>query len=177
MLQLQVKPGPVALTPEVNEYIRERAARLDSFYDTILTCRVILDAPTGHHRQGGPFEVRIDLDVPGSVLAVTKQRADNLHVAVRQAFAAAERRLEDYARKQRGDVKTPETPPRGKISRIFPQDGYGFIATPDGREVYFHRNSVLADGFDRLAAGTEVRFAEEEGDKGPQASTVAPAGD
>ncbi len=177
MLQLQVKPGSVALTPEVNEYIRERAAHLDSLYDAILTCRVILDAPTGHHRQGGPFEVSIDLDVPGAVLVVNHQKADNLHVAIRQAFSAADRQLEDYARKQRGDVKTPETPPRGKISRIFHEDGYGFIATAGGREVYFHRNSVLGDGFGRLAAGVEVRFAEEEGDKGPQASTVTPAGE
>jgi ribosomal subunit interface protein len=173
MLQLQIKPTDIALTPEVEGYIRERAGRLDAYYDSILTCRVILEAPVGHHRKGGPFEVRIDLDVPGAVLALTRQSADDLHVAIRKAFEAAQRRLEDYARKQRGQVKVSEVPPRGRILRLFPQDGYGFLEAPDGHEVYFHQNSVLEPGFDTLAVGAEVRFVEEPGDEGPQASTVS----
>jgi cold shock CspA family protein len=60
--------------------------------------------------------------------------------------------------------------------RLYPgsafNEGYGFLMTPDGRELYFHRHSVLHDDFERLAVGTEVRFEEEEGEKGPQASTV-----
>jgi cold shock CspA family protein len=47
---------------------------------------------------------------------------------------------------------------------------------PGAREIYFHRDSVLHDAFDRLAIGTEVTFVEEEGKKGPQASTVKPVG-
>jgi cold shock CspA family protein len=59
------------------------------------------------------------------------------------------------------------------VSKLFPEQGYGFIETRAGAEVYFHRNSVLNHAFDRLTTGTEVRFVEEEGEKGPQASTVA----
>jgi cold shock CspA family protein len=62
------------------------------------------------------------------------------------------------------------------VSKLFPDEGYGFLETPDGREVYFHRNSVLGADFDRLSIGTEVRFAEEEGEKGLQASTVTVVG-
>jgi cold shock CspA family protein len=62
------------------------------------------------------------------------------------------------------------------VSKLFPDEGYGFIGTPDGREVYFHRDSVLHGGFDHLRIGTEVAFVEEEGKKGPQASTVKPVG-
>jgi len=80
--------------------------------------------------------------------------------------------LRDYARRQRGEVKTLETPPQAVVSQLFAAEGYGFLSTPDGRGIYFHRHSVLAPGFDQLAIGTEVRFAEELGDKGPQASTV-----
>jgi cold shock CspA family protein len=58
------------------------------------------------------------------------------------------------------------------VARIFPQDGYGFIATPEGRELYFHRNSVLEPGFDQLEVGTEVRFDEEMGEQGLQATSV-----
>jgi cold shock CspA family protein len=72
--------------------------------------------------------------------------------------------------------KVKATFPRGRVIRLFREEGYGFLETPDGREIYFHRNSVLHPGFDRLEIGTEVRFAEEEGEKGPQASTVAIVG-
>jgi cold shock CspA family protein len=55
---------------------------------------------------------------------------------------------------------------------LFSDRGYGFIATPEGREVYFHRNSVLGPGFDDCKLGDHVRFAEEQGALGPQASSV-----
>ena len=112
------------------------------------------------------------MTVPGAELVVTRQENEELQVAIRDAFNAAQRRLRDYARRQRGEVKTLETPPQAVVSQLFAAEGYGFLSTPDGRGIYFHRHSVLAPGFDQLAIGTEVRFAEELGDKGPQASTV-----
>jgi len=51
-------------------------------------------------------------------------------------------------------------------------EDYGFLKTPDGREIYFNKNSVLLPGFDRLEVGTEVLYAEEVGERGPQASRV-----
>jgi cold shock CspA family protein len=51
------------------------------------------------------------------------------------------------------------------------------LETADRREIYFHRSSVLDGGFDRLKIGVEVRFAEELGEEGPQASTVQPVGE
>jgi cold shock CspA family protein len=91
---------------------------------------------------------------------------------MRDAFDTARRKLEDYVRRRRQAVKAHEVPPHGRVSRLFPQEDYGFIETPDGREIYFHRHSVLHDAFERLQVGAEVTFAEEEGKKGPQASTV-----
>jgi cold shock CspA family protein len=93
-------------------------------------------------------------------------------VAVRDAFDVARRQLEDFVRHQRGDVKSHETPPHARVSKLFPEGGYGFLETPDGREIYFHRNSVLHEGFNRLKINSEVRFSEEMGEKGPQASSV-----
>ena len=63
---------------------------------------------------------------------------------------------------------------RAEIARIDPSGEFGFIATGDGREVYFHKNSVLNGGFARLKPGSSVSFAEEDGEKGAQASTVKP---
>lgn len=75
-------------------------------------------------------------------------------------------------RKVRGKVKTHEAVPRGQIKALFPDRDYGLIGTPDGSEIYFHRNSVLDKDFDSLSVGDGVRFSEEMGEKGPQASTV-----
>ena len=80
--------------------------------------------------------------------------------------------MQDYARKQRGDVKSHEVLPHGTISELVPYEDFGRIQTMDGREIYFHRNSIVDGDFDALETGDKVRFVEEEGDKGPQASTV-----
>jgi len=58
------------------------------------------------------------------------------------------------------------------VTKLFVDRGYGFIEDEEGREIYFHRNSVLGIAFEKLHVGAKVRFAEEDGDKGPQASTV-----
>ena len=92
------------------------------------------------------------------------------------AFREMQRQLQDYARKQRGKVKEHEVPLHGRVISLVPYEDYGKIETPDGREIYFHRNSVLDDAYDKLEVGNEVRFVEEMGEQGPQASTVQVVG-
>ena len=161
----------------VESKIRERAEKLEKFYDQIVGCRVVVEAPHKHHHKGGLYWVHLDITVPDGELVVNRnpsQRSshEDVYVAIRDTFDVARRRLEDYARRQRQNVKTHEVPPHGKVSELFPDMDYGRISTPDGRSVYFHRNSVLNAGFDALKLGSEVRFAEEAGDEGPQATTV-----
>jgi cold shock CspA family protein len=121
--------------------------------------------------------VRVDLSVPRKELVVTRQTGEDVFIVVRDAFDAARRQLQDFAQLQRHDVKNHEGPPEGTISKLFGERGYGFIATPDGREVYFHRNSVLGPGFDEVKLGDRVRYAEERGTEGPQASSVTVVAD
>jgi ribosomal subunit interface protein len=159
--------------------VRERAARLDRFYDRIMGCRVVVEAPHRRHHQGKLYHVRIDLTVPGSEILVTREPMkhhahEDVYVAIRDAFDAAQRQLEDHVRQQRHEVKTHDAPPQGRVVRIFREEGYGFIETTLGREIYFHKNSVLDGAFDRLDVGSVVQFVEESGEKGPQASTVKP---
>ncbi len=161
----------------VEARIREKVAGLERFYDRITGCRVVVDSPHGHHRKGKLYQVRIYLTVPGAELAVSRPHHEahaheDIFVVIRDSFDAARRRLEDFARRQRRDVKTHEVQPHGLIAALVPGENYGKIETSDGRSIYFHRNSVLNEGYDRLAVGSEVRFVEEEGDLGPQASTV-----
>jgi cold shock CspA family protein len=157
--------------------VREKAAHLDTFADHIMGCRVVIEPAGKHHLHGNVYEVRIDMTVPGEEIAVTRESSEHteyrdIHVALRDAFDAAGRKLEDYVRRRRGAIKALETAPHARVSKLFPGEGYGFLVTPDGREIYFHRHSVLHDGFERLQVGTEVSFIEEAGKKGPQASTV-----
>jgi cold shock CspA family protein len=152
--------------------IRERAQGLEKFYPRLIRCHVTIEGPGNHHRTGGPYDVRVDLSVPRKELVVTRQTGEDIAVVVRDAFDAARRQLQDFAQLQRRDIKNHEGPPEGTISKLFGDRGYGFIATADGREVYFHRNSVLGPGFDDVKLGDRVRFAEEQGAQGPQASSV-----
>ena len=175
-LPLQITTRNVSISETANADIREKAAKLDSFYDRIIGCRVTVEAPHRHQQKGIHYNVRIDLTVPGAELVVKREPNEDIYVAIRDAFDAARRQLEDFARRQRGEVKTREAAPHARVSKLFPERGYGFLEAQDGREVYFHRNSVLNGGFDRLEVGMEVRFSEEEGEEGPQASTVALVG-
>ena len=180
-LPLQVSFRHMEPSEAIEALIRERAAKLDTFAHHIMSCRVVVEPAGKHHERGNLYEVRIDLTVPGEEIAVTREPSQHteykdIHVALRDAFDSARRKLEDYVRRRRGSVKTLETAPHARVCKLFPDEGYGFIETPDGREIYFHRDSVVHEGFDSLLLGTEVAFVEEEGKKGPQASTVRPVG-
>jgi cold shock CspA family protein len=181
--------------------LREKVDKLGSLHERIMSCRVIVEAPHRHHHKGKAYAVRIDLIVPGGELVINRAPKrlaaakptspellekdlaeshepsrhaahEDIYVAIRDAFNAAARKLQDYARKRRGKVKRHEPEPRAIVSKLFPDDGYGFLQTQDGREIYFHKNSVLESGFDRLELSSHVRFVEELGANGPQATTV-----
>jgi cold shock CspA family protein len=176
-MQLQITARGLSLSAGEEATVRREAAKLEQFYRRIMWCRVLMEAE--HRYPGGgsiAYGARVDLTVPGGELVVTRRTHEQLLTAIQLAFDAAQRQLEDYSRRQRGAVKTPEVQPHGRVSKLLPYEGYGFLATSDGREVYFHRNSVLHGGFDSLEIGDDVRFEEAEGIEGLQASTVAPVG-
>lgn len=171
---LELSTRRITLSPALEAELRKRATKLERHYDRITSCRIAVERPSNHHNEGGPYRVRLDITVPGSELVANKE-AEDLNTAIRDAFDAAERQVEEFSRRRRGEVKTPAGPPTGRVVRLFPEDGFGFLEAPDGREVYFHRNAVL-EGFETLTVGSEVRFAEEQGIEGPQASTVSLVG-
>jgi cold shock CspA family protein len=158
--------------------IEREAEKLEQFSDRITSCRVVVVGRSGRHRQGDLYGVRIFVALPGrkEVSVSRNPPADHAHedpyVAIRDAFGAARRRLQDHRRRTIGAVKEHAAPPHGRIARLLAEDGYGFIEASDGREIYFHRNAVVNGGFERMKEGTEVWFTEAEGDKGAQASTV-----
>jgi ribosomal subunit interface protein len=167
----------------IEELVREKAAHLDKLFDRLTSCRVTVEAPHKHHRKGNQYHVQIFLGVPQGQLVVSRDPGDvyaheDLRVAIRDAFQAAERQLKEHAEKMRGDVKAHVPPLQGTITRLFPDQDYGFIATTDGREIFFHRNAVVDYDFDDLEKGQPVELAVWTGDSeiGPHASTVRPIG-
>lgn len=166
---------------EYNEnYIRNRIARLEHIHDAIISCRVVVEMPHRPRQSGNRYRVRVELKIPrkGELVASKEESMEpkmELRTVIGHAFDAMEKQLrsataEHYSR--RSPLAAQHDEPHGLIIRLFPEEGYGFIKTLDGREFYLHRNAVLNDDFDALRIGTEVRFSSELGEKGPQASTV-----
>jgi cold shock CspA family protein len=185
----------MAPSDEVEAEIQTRAAKLEKYSRDIESCRVTVDMPHRHHEEGNRFSVRIDMKMPAEELAVS--RSSNLHAAgkalgeqevakqsdiegmrkhrelvIKEAFDVARRRLQDYARRRRHQVKTHEEPSHGQVIQWSPIDEFGTIEATDGHEIYFHRNAVLGSGLSQVRVGADVVFVEEAGEKGPQASTV-----
>jgi cold shock CspA family protein len=159
------------------EQVVRRAEKLQTFHHGIVGCHVVIDVPHRHRRNGKQFHVLIELALPGGELVVSRDPPENrarhdLHACIEAAFDDAERELEDWVRKRRGDVKTHARSTHGRVKRIFPQQRYGFLENESGDEVYFHEHAVLDENFDRLTVGDRVRYGEEPGEQGPQASFV-----
>jgi len=100
-LPFELMQKDVTLTPAMAQDIQSRAEKLDHFYGRIMRCRVTVEGSGTHHRQGH-YRVQIDLTVPGKELVVRKEAAANLELALRGAFNAVGRRLEDHVRRRRG---------------------------------------------------------------------------
>jgi cold shock CspA family protein/ribosome-associated translation inhibitor RaiA len=175
--------------------IRARVGKLETYYQSITDCRVLMELAERRHETGNRYRVRIELTVPGAEIIVAHEASchtaaqdvdaqrvtkeaepdperKHARVAVHEAFDIARRQLQDRARRQRGAVKTAVRQPRGRVGQLFPIDGYGYLEAEDGHEVYFQRSSVLEHAFDRLTVGSAVSFVEEPGKQGAQASTV-----
>lgn len=102
---LQITYKGMERSDAIDAAVREKAAKLEQFHPGIVSCRVVIDQPGRHKHQGKAFCVHIDLSVPGGEIAVNRDHDEDIQVAMREAFDAARRKLEDHARKQRGDVK------------------------------------------------------------------------
>lgn len=112
---LQITFHNMDASDAVRARIEEHAEKLAHFHDRLMNCRVVVDAPHQRHHQGKLYHVSIDAKVPGTEIAVNRDPGEHhahedVYVAIRDAFSALARRLEDIARIRRGDTKTHEEP-------------------------------------------------------------------
>jgi cold shock CspA family protein/ribosome-associated translation inhibitor RaiA len=162
--------------------IRKRVAKLEKLYGRLISCRVSIEARTKQHRNGNIFEVHVEMHAPRGRLVVSREphhvgerhaRTD-VRASVRDAFKAAEAQLRSFGKKQNGEVKPHAAPVQGAVAELYLDRDYGFILSHEGARLYFHRNSVMNGGFEKLERGDAVQFVEAMGDTGPMASKVWP---
>lgn len=170
---LQITTRDMPHSEALENHIRQKAAKLETFYPHIMSCRVVVDVPHKHKHQGRQFNIRLDITVPGNELVVNRESDGDVYVALRDAFDAAKRQLDSFGRRQRGDTKTHAPVLNGRVTRLVPDEGYGFIETPDGHELYFHRVNLANGDFDKLALGGDVHFLEDIASDGLQAKRVS----
>ena len=177
-LPVEISYRGVDKSDEIETLIREKAVRLDKFCDHIMRCDVMVERPNHAQHSGNPFHVRIDVTVPPHHELVSDEKPtkhdmhEPLTKVVNDAFRHMERQLKDLVDRQQQRVKTHGDQPHALVTKLFPADGYGFITDLQGRDVYFHRDSVVNGGFDKLKVGVEVRYEETQSDKGAHATTV-----
>lgn len=155
-LPLQITFRNVKSSAMVEEWIQAEAAKLKTFYSQIMACRVAIEVPHRHHKNGKSFHIRIDLTLPGKEIVIEREPVPirrprtigegdaliklhampphhDLHLVIHGAFKAAARRIHDFARYQRGHVRAREQSSVANVRRILPEEGYGFLNAGDGR--------------------------------------------
>jgi cold shock CspA family protein len=176
---LSISYRDVEKSDSIDNLIREKAQKLEQVCDYITSCRVAIERPHSFVKNRNPFRVRIDITLPPQQeVIVAKEPGNNemddaLPTVIRDAFEAARKQLKKIVELQRQRVKVhPEQEVSAIITQINKEAGFGYITTVGGREIYFHKNSVVNEEFEKLETGKGVSFSESMGDKGPQASAI-----
>jgi len=176
---LEITFRGVEKTAALDTLIRNKVDKLEEACDHIMSCQVAVEKIHESPDHGSPYRVRVDVTVPpGHEITADKNPSEPkqyvpLDTVIRDTFEAARRQLIELVDRQQGRTKVhPEQSVAGIITKLMPAEDYGFLKSLDGREIYFHRNSLIQDDFDRLTVGTGVQFFVSAGNNGPQASTV-----
>lgn len=171
---LQITFRDIEPSEALDAHIHDKAEKLETFFQPIMSCRVVLEVPHQHKHQGKVFKVRIDIGVPGSEIVVNRDAHEDVYVALRDAFDAARRQLDDYSRRLRRETKTHDREFIGEVVRLYPDEGYGFLRRPDGEERYFSADNLVNVRLEQLGEGDAVKFIEDmSAAEGPQAKRVS----
>lgn len=178
MIPFNIISKEFEITEAMHNVTFDHVQSLGHFYDRIIGVEVTFSEPHRSQNKGRIYQITIKVKIPGPDVIVSREPAkdgahEDFYVALGDAFDKAKRVLEERVRKMRGDVKAHNgAQPHAKVIKKFELDGYGFIETPDGRELYFHENCIVNGQFKELTIGAEVRFSEELGEKGPKVTSM-----
>jgi cold shock CspA family protein/ribosome-associated translation inhibitor RaiA len=179
---LEVTYRDVEKSDAIETLINEKIAKLERLCNYISSCHIAVEKIHDNPSHGSPYRVRIDMTVPpghelvADINPSERNQYVRLDTVIRDAFSTAERQLKELVSRQResekAQINDSAQDTMALVTKLFPEQDYGFLKTLDGQDVYFHRNSVLHGDFDRIEIGTGVRFVAQEDDQGLRASTV-----
>jgi cold shock CspA family protein len=178
-LPLQLTFHGLRHSDALEDYVKRKAEKLPRLSERITHCRVAIEVP---HRRSRTTAVRVRVALgvpPRDELVIDRhhktQTQNDAYAAIDVAFEDAVRALREETRVRRGAVKTHENEnaAHGTVEKLYAYEGYGFVRTDDGRELYFHKNSVGHDAFERMRIGSRVRVVTNEDNDGGHASYVA----
>ncbi len=133
-IPVQITVRDMAHSEALDEHISAKAAKLEQYFSPITSCRVVVEAPHKHSHQGRQFVVRLDITVPGNEIVVNHEHDEDVYVALRDAFDAAKRRLEDYARIRRGETRTRQAGARRRRSTPAEEQGIEMEREQEGEQ-------------------------------------------
>ena len=177
-LELSIRHMDVPDRDRIRGQIEERIADLEQVCSHIISCRIAIDEPHQHQSSGNPIQMRAVVRIPPGHEVVVREQSDegthdNLMAVIQKTFQVLRRQIRELDEKRHRRVKEhSQQYVTGIIERLYKNKGYGFLRSIDDEEIYFHRNSVLNNEFDRAEPGTGVRFVRELQHNGPAASTV-----
>jgi cold shock CspA family protein/ribosome-associated translation inhibitor RaiA len=174
-MELQVEARNLEMRKVWQDKIDEEKSRLERHHAGFINHLRVTIEGTAHHKEGG-YELRVVASIPNDTVVV-KRKGEKVVPIVVDAFNTLGMQLKEHQRKRRQSFKaTPEeakgTSSEGIVKSIYPYESYGFIVTSQGREIYFHENSLKDATMNQLSEGDGVKFGEAEGDKGPCATWV-----
>ncbi len=174
-MDLQIDSRNVTMTPRWKTEIENRMADLQAGHEDLIHGRVTLTKNAHHKKAQNVAEALVVVTMPGRHTLTARKEEKTFEEAIRAAFFAMEIEVKKFRDKRASkEIRVPPIPFRGVIGKLFPEEGYGFLLQDGGGEVYFHKNAVHGMKFEELEDGMEVSFNVEDGEKGPQATTVNP---
>lgn len=163
----------------------KKLEKLEKYSGQIQNCRVVVEKSNNHHHKANIYHIRVSLNVEGKEIIVSKESGTqsagrDIHTALKHAFEVIPKKLKKMEiidgsahpahRKKREYYTVIE---HGQIASVFAEDGFGFLQTPQGSEVYFNKDALVGATFEQLLPGTDVAFAIEAGTEGPVVSWVS----
>ena len=173
-MELQIEGRNLEIRKTWQEKIDEEKERLDRHHPGLVHHLRVSIEETSQHKEGG-HEVRLVASVPNDTVVV-KRKGEAVRPLLVEAFDTLGNQLKELQRKRRQTTKLPDNvgvpAGDGVIKSLFPFESYGFIVTPEGKEIYFHENALKDVVMEQLAEGDLVRYGRGYGDKGPTAAWV-----
>lgn len=174
-MELQVEARNLEIRKVWQDKIDEEKARLNRHHAGFINHLRVTIEGTSSHKEGG-YELRVIASIPNDTVVV-KRKGEKVVPLLVDAFNTLGLQLKEHQRKRRQSNKVPPEAAKGAsgegvVKSIFPYESYGFIATPQGQEIYFHENALKDISMDQLSEGDGVKFGEAQGDKGPCATWV-----